>query len=130
MRNSLPPATEGRDFERLPRSLVLTDKQAVCPGDAWERLSAPDRAWLGRLAPGFGTVHNPFIRHIVRHTREFLDNTEDPATGEPYLRPIRVELFGESEAEAVRLRPTCGRLTGWPGSFAGCWPGGCRARVS
>ncbi len=47
--------------------------------------------------------HNPFIRHIVRRTREFLENTVDPKTGEPYLKPILVKLFGENENEAIVL---------------------------
>ncbi len=49
--------------------------------------------------------HNPFLRHIVRRTRAYLDTTLDPETGEPYLKPVRVELFGEHPTEAISLPP-------------------------
>ena len=48
---------------------------------------------------------NPFIRHIVRRTRDFLENTIDPSTGEPYLKPVRVVLFGEGTLDALSLPP-------------------------
>jgi hypothetical protein len=49
--------------------------------------------------------YNPFIRHIVRRTRDFLENTTDPETNEPYLKPVRVQLFGEGDDDAIRLPP-------------------------
>ncbi|MDP4030481.1 MAG: helicase-related protein [Gallionella sp.] len=41
----------------------------------------------------------------MRRTRQYLEDTIDPATGEPYLKPVRVRLFGEGEDEAVPLPP-------------------------
>ncbi len=41
----------------------------------------------------------------VRRSREFLEETIDPATGEPYLKPVRVKLFGEGADEAIILPP-------------------------
>ena len=41
----------------------------------------------------------------MRRTREYLETTIDPETGEPYLKPVRVELFGERPAEAISLPP-------------------------
>jgi hypothetical protein len=49
--------------------------------------------------------HNPFIRHIIRRTRDFLANNNSPETGEPYLKPIKVTLMGETDSEAVKLTP-------------------------
>ena len=46
--------------------------------------------------------HNSFIRHIVRRTRQYLEETRD-ASGEPYLKPIEVHLHGEDDAEAITL---------------------------
>lgn len=105
IRNPLPPATEGRAFEIIRRSLRIPDSQTVVPGDTWDKMGGPDRERVSRLARDFARDHNPFIRHIVRRTREYLENTFDPETHEPYLRPIKVELFGESDSDAIPLPP-------------------------
>jgi len=60
---------------------------------------------LRSVIPGFGREHNPFIRHIIRRTRDFLENTIDRSTGEPYLKPVRVKLFGENPADSLPLPP-------------------------
>jgi len=105
MRNPLPPATESNDFLLIRRALRLPDEQCVATPEALRSLSAPDLARIRRVGKVFVERHNPFIRHIVRRTREFLENTIDPETGEPYLKPVRVELFGEDDEEAVKLPP-------------------------
>lgn len=51
----------------------------------------------------YGREFNPFILHIIRRTRAYLENTIDPATGEPYLQPVKVKLFGEQREEAIIL---------------------------
>ncbi|WP_051273321.1 helicase-related protein [Desulfotruncus alcoholivorax] len=51
----------------------------------------------------FAQNHNPFIRHIIRRTRDYLENTIDLETGEPYLKKVEVELFGEKDEDAIRL---------------------------
>jgi len=105
MRNPLPPASESNDFLLLRRSLRMGDQDPVSPPEALQRLSQPDLARVRRISKQFVEKHNPFIRRIVRRTREFLENTIDPETGEPYLKPVRVELFGEADDEAVKLPP-------------------------
>lgn len=105
IRNPLPPSSENRDFELLRRSLRLPDSQAVVPGDIWMKMRGPDRERIRRLARNFGTEHNPFIQHIVRRNREYLENTIDPETNEPYLKPIKVNKYGESDSEAITLTP-------------------------
>jgi hypothetical protein len=105
IRNPLPPSSEDRDFELLRRSLRLPDNQAVVPGDIWMKMREPDRERIRRLARDFGTEHNPFIQHIVRRNREYLENTIDPETNEPYLKPIKVNIHGESDSEAIILSP-------------------------
>ncbi len=77
MRNPLPPAAEGPDYNLLRRSLGLTDQEALAPGGSFERLRPPDRARIRRLFPRFVERSNPFIRHIVRRTREYLETTLD-----------------------------------------------------
>jgi hypothetical protein len=105
MRNPFPPAGESNDFTILRRSLGLSNGVAVLPPESLERLTQPDRARVRRIAKSFVEFHNPFIRNIVRRTREYLENSIDPETGEPYLKPVRVELFGEDEKEAIKLPP-------------------------
>ncbi len=89
----------------LGKKLGLADDDPVADGDSLERLRPPEITRLRSVIPGFGREHNPFIRHIVRRTRQFLEETIDPATGEPYLKPVRVRLFGEDPDDAVPLPP-------------------------
>ena len=103
VRNPLPPASESRDFALIRRTLRMEDSEGVASGDKWDNLRPPDRARIVHLHQNFAQHHNPFIRHIVRRTRQYLENTLDPETAEPYLKPIKVELFGEGEDEAIRL---------------------------
>ena len=103
LRNPLPWSSEDRDFEIIRRALRLSPAQAVAAGHDWERLSSPDKSRLRRSARDFARQHNPFIRHIVRRTRDYLETTLDPKTGEPYLKPVRVELYGERDEEAIPL---------------------------
>lgn len=103
VRNPLPPKGEGRDYEVLRRSLDVPDEQAVVVGDMLGQLKASDRA---RIEWGFEEhmlQHNPLIRHLVRRTREQLEQQIDPETHEPLLQPIRVELFGDGRDDAIPL---------------------------
>jgi superfamily II DNA or RNA helicase len=103
MRNPFPPASEGRDFQIIRQSMSLKDTEYYLTPESWNSLSQRDRHRLKNLAPSFAQNHNPFIRHIVRRTRDFLENTIDPDTGEPYLKPVRVQLLGERDEDAVVL---------------------------
>ncbi|RLB89053.1 MAG: helicase SNF2, partial [Deltaproteobacteria bacterium] len=105
VRNPLPPKQEHHDFEILRRRLEIPDEISVVPGDAVIRLRSPDRDRLKRLFPRFIRENNPFIRSIVRRTREQLENQIDPETSEPLLQPIRVTLLGEEERDAILLPP-------------------------
>ena len=57
--------------------------------------------------PEFVKNYNPYIRHIVRRTREFLENSINPKTGLPYLQKIEVKLFGENNDDAIALEGYC-----------------------
>jgi len=105
VRNPLPPKSDHRHFEILRRRLDLPDEKDLIPGDALTQLRAPDRARLLELFPRFVSDHNPFIRRIVRRTRQQLESQIDPETNEPLLQPIRVELLGEAERDAILLPP-------------------------
>ena len=105
VRTPLPPRTEHRDFDLIRRSLQIDDPIVTVPGNAWERLRPPDQSRVRQMFPRFVSDHNPFIRHIVRRSRKYLEETIDPETREPFLKPIRVELFGEGDDDAVKLPP-------------------------
>ena len=105
VRNPLPPKSEHRDFEVLRRRLDVPDAQAIVPGHDLDRLRPPDRARLSEMFPRFAREHNPFIRRIVRRSREQLENQIDPETNEPLLQKIAVRLFGEDDKDAIRLPP-------------------------
>ena len=105
VRNPLPPRSERANFRLLRQRLGLDDAANVAPGDAIANMTGPTKTLLAQVAYSFGRDHNPFIRHIVRRTRQYLEDTIDPTTGEPYLKPVRVRLFGEGEDEAVPLPP-------------------------
>ena len=105
MCDPLPPAQEDRDFGQIRARLGLTDRDSWARASDLERLASPDRARVQRLARRFFPDHNPYIRHIVRRTREYLENEIDPTTNEPYLQPVRVQLFGERAEQAIALPP-------------------------
>lgn len=103
--NPLPPKTEHRNFEIFRRTLGASDEQSIVPGSTLVQLKPADRNRLQRDFPALLQNHNPFIRRIIRRTRKQLEEQIDPETNEPLLKPIRVELLGESEVEAIRLPP-------------------------
>jgi len=103
IRNPMPPSSEDRDFANIRDTLKMDDNTAVAKGDMWSKLKESDKQRIRRQGRNFGVEHNPFIRYIVRRTREYLENTIDPETGAPYLKPVKVELMGESKEDAIRL---------------------------
>ncbi len=103
IRNPLPPSAEGRDFAGLRRTLSVPDSTAVVGGGNYAKLRPPDVRRLEDLQSSLFRDHNPFIRHIVRRTREYLEQTTDPATDEPYLQPVAVRLHGEGDTDALVL---------------------------
>ena len=105
LRNPFPPRAEGKDFDILRRSLSLPDEAAYAPGNAVDALRPPDRQRIDGGFARFVERHNPYIRAIVLRTREYLENTIDPETGEPFLTPVAVRLHGEADDDAIVLPP-------------------------
>jgi superfamily II DNA or RNA helicase len=105
LRNPLPPKAEGKDFQILRRELGVRDEQSIVAGRQLIDLRPPTQQRMVQLFPQLVESHNPFIRRIIRRTRQQLENQLDPETNEPLLRRIGVELLGESEREAIRLPP-------------------------
>lgn len=105
MRDPLPPSSEGMDYQLLRRGLNAANSDIWVAPEAFGNLSNPDEQRVRRISKKFFQEHNPFIRHIIRRTRDFLENTINPQTNEPYLQPIKVRLYGEEEKEAIGLPP-------------------------
>jgi len=119
IRNPFPPASEDtKTFGRIRQQLNMADDEFVIMPEAIEKLSDSDKRRIGRIIDdNFITEHNPFITHIVRRTRYFLENNNNPETGEPYLKKINVELKGESDEEAIILPPYLKEAYGYAEEF-------------
>ena len=105
VRNPLPPSDEKNDFKSIRTTLKMQDKQFVANGESWSRLTGPQKAKLNILRKIFFQEHNPILRHIVRRTREWLQEEIDPSTGEAYLPRIDLVLHGEGDEDSLELPP-------------------------
>ncbi len=107
LRNPFPPAAENeRTFGLIRRRLNMPPDQFVIKPEVVDTLSPQERTRMERIIEdSYFTEYNPFIRHIVRRTRTYLENTIDPETNEPFLKKVEVKLFGENDAETVALPP-------------------------
>lgn len=103
IRDPLPPSDEDRDFALLRQALKISADHAWVVSNAIDDLRPPDRERLRHIASEFFRSHHPYIRRIVRRSREYLETTLDPETHEPYIPPIEVKLFGERPDESVQL---------------------------
>lgn len=101
-RNPLPPQGEHPTIDILRGRVATGDSRWALPDD-FDRLGLPSQDRLRRFREEFFDSHNPYIRNIVRRTREYLETTIDPETNEPYLKPVRVRLFGEARGDAIPL---------------------------
>lgn len=105
IRNPFPPRSEHKSFEILRQQLGIPDDKNVLAQDVYDKLNRPqkNRVKLIYNDDGFIQNHNPYIRTIVRRTRDFLETHKNPDTGEPYLKKIEPVLLGEKDDEALEL---------------------------
>jgi superfamily II DNA or RNA helicase len=96
VKNPFPPSWESPDAKILRKYQDLSEASSVYPL-AYQELRPAAKTWAGNLCQVFFDQHTPFVRSIIRRTRAYLENTVNPATKEPYLVPIGIELFGETE---------------------------------
>jgi superfamily II DNA or RNA helicase len=104
-RNPLPPAGEDRAFKRIRGDLGYAPTDHVADGSDLEKLSRGRRRALDGLRGTFAEQHNPFIRHIIKRTRSYLEDTIDPDTGEPYMDRIEIQTHGEGPEGAIGMPP-------------------------
>lgn len=103
IRDPLPPADEGPAFQSIRSRLHLSHGDWSARPEDWDRLRAPEQSRVRSMRADFFRKYNPYILHIIRRSREYLERTNDPTTNEPYLKPVRVRLFGERPEDAVPL---------------------------
>jgi superfamily II DNA or RNA helicase len=104
MRNPLPQAKEQeRLFGAIRLDLELKHKSSKAVANDFDNLRPAVKRRIEDGRAEFFEQHNPFIRHIIRRTRDFLENEIDPATGETYLKKVEVKLFGEKAEESILL---------------------------
>lgn len=107
VRNPLPTKTTSAQdrVNRVRDRLDISDNTYVLPADYYSSLSNSKKDSIRALygTDEFIANYNPYIRHIVRRTRDFLENTINPTSGETYLKKIEVELYGEGDDGAIPL---------------------------
>ena len=106
VRNPFPPKNESNSrIGTFRDQLDLADDVYVIPQERYGKLtpSQKDRVKTLYNDDDFIKNNNPYIRTIVRRTRDFLENTTNPDTGEPYLKKIPAILLGEKDDEALDL---------------------------
>ncbi|CCJ33436.1 phospholipase D-like domain-containing anti-phage protein [Caloramator australicus] len=121
IRDPFPPENEEEiNFAIIRKRAGMKEDDFVLSMDVIESMkNTPDYRKLGRVVNN-NTIklYNPFIRHIVRRTRDFLENTINPETNEPYLKKVEVKLFGEREEEAIVLPPYLKKAYGYAEAFS------------
>lgn len=105
VRNPFPPRKEDKSFNLLRQQLDIPDEKSVLSQSLFSEMRRSQKIRVKQLYDQghFIQNHNPYIRSIVRRTREYLETTMNPDTGEPYLKRIEAVLFGESGKEALEL---------------------------
>lgn len=105
IRNPFPPRKEDNSFNLLRQQLDVPDEKSVLAQSLYDSLSKAQRNRIKLLYDNGNFIqnYNPYIRGIVRRTRDYLENTTNPDTGEPYLKKIEAVLFGEKDDEALEL---------------------------
>lgn len=107
VRNPFPQRMENnRRIGIIRDQLDLADDVFVLDQSLYGSLRRPQKQKIKELYDDdrFIINHNPYIRCIVRRTRDFLENTINKETGEPFLKKIDVALLGEKPGEALELK--------------------------
>ncbi len=107
IRNPLPTKTSSAKdrVNRIRDRLDISDDIYVLPPDFYASLSSSKKDSIRTLytSDEFIANYNPYIRHIVRRTRDFLENEINPVSGETYLKKIEVALYGENNDGSIPL---------------------------
>lgn len=103
IRNPFPPKYEDATFASVRSTNKMNDDDFVL-SKSYVELLPKERQRIGNmLTKNFFANYNPYIRHVIRRERKYLEETIDPNTKEPYLKKIEVILHGEDDDEALVL---------------------------
>lgn len=103
MNNPLPPADENPNIKAIRNNAEMRDDSFHCHKLVSE-FGKPIQKRIERLMnDGFFLNYNPYIRHIIRRERSYLENTINEETGQPYLPKIEVVLLGEGKTDSLAL---------------------------
>lgn len=106
LRNPFPmPVNGDTKIASIRSRMNMFDDEFVIEKD-WNRdidSRIQDRFHSLYVSEDFVQNYNPYVRCIVKRTRNFLENTINPATGETYLKKINVKLYGEKDEETLVL---------------------------
>jgi len=125
---SLPPSAEGRDFEICVVPCTCQMPSQSPPAVTGATARAPTKRVCARLARDFALQHNR-VSDTSCGVRVNTWKPPRPGTGEPYLKPVRVELCGERPAEAITLPPYLQDAYTWPKSSVTCLPPGSKVQA-
>lgn len=105
LRNPLPARGSSNRITRLRNALNINDDVYVLPPEVYgeARYSIQDKIRELYMTDEFVQNYNPYIRHIIRRTRKYLESTINKKTGAPYLKKITVLLYGEKTLDALPL---------------------------
>ena len=105
LRNPLPARGSSNRITRLRNALGVGDDIFVLPPGVYgeARYSIQDKIRELYMTDEFVQNYNPYIRHIIRRTRKYLESTINKKTGAPYLKKITVLLYGEKTLDALPL---------------------------
>lgn len=102
MSNPLPSGNENVNINIIRASADMKEDNFHCeklvsefPPNVQKRIE--------RLEKEFFANYNPYIRHIIRRHRSYLENTINPETNQPYLPKIEVVLLGEDKNDSLIL---------------------------
>lgn len=103
IRNPFPPKFEHPVFASVRMNNKMQNSNFVL-SKSYLELLPKERQRIGNiLTADFFSNYNPYIRHVVRRERKYLEIKTDPNTGEPFLKPIKVNLYGEDDEDALIL---------------------------
>lgn len=106
LRNPFPvPINGDTKIASIRQKLYMQENEFVIECD-WNRdidNRLQDRFRGLYIGEDFVQNYNPYVRCIIKRTRNFLENTINPATGETYLKKINVKLYGEDDGETLVL---------------------------
>lgn len=111
MRNPFPTKVEGVHSiislrDQMNRENAVAQDQFVLPVDLYKKMRSSMQQKIRDLYfdDQYILKHNPYIRCIIRRTRESLENTINPQTGLSFLPKITPQLYGDKNNEALELK--------------------------